>query len=65
MTAQSLWASVHGLTALLITEQGFPFVDRAALVEHTIDTLVAGLKTPEPAARTQTQVKSRKWDYFN
>jgi len=65
MTAQALWASIHGLTALLITEQGFPFVDRAALVEHTIDTQVAGLKTPETAARTQTQPKSRKWDYFN
>jgi len=65
MTAQALWASIHGLTALLITEQGFPFVDRAALVDHTIDTLIAGLRTPETAARTQTQPKSRKWDYFN
>ena len=65
MTAQSLWASVHGLTALLITEQGFPFVERGALLEHTIDTLVTGLKTPETAVRTPTQPKSRKWDYFN
>lgn len=66
MTAQSLWAAVHGLTALLITEHGFPFADRAALVEHTIDTLITGLRTSAPAApRGQAPAKSRKWDFFD
>lgn len=46
-TAQALWGAVHGLTALLITMKGFPFVQRKALIDHTIDTMVAGLR---PAA---------------
>jgi AcrR family transcriptional regulator len=62
MTAQTLWAAVHGLTALLITARGFPFISQAALVDHTVDTLIAGLKppaatvrtTPIPAPRTST-----------
>ena len=49
MTAQALWAAVHGVTSLFITMKGFPFVDRAALVDHTIDTLIAGLKAPSAA----------------
>jgi len=62
MTAQALWAAAHGLTALLITARGFPFISQAALVDHTIDTLIAGLKppaapvrtTPRPAPRTSS-----------
>ena len=66
MTAQALWASVHGLTALFITAADFPFVSRTALVEHTIDTLLAGLKTPEPTApRSPAPQKSKKWDFFD
>ncbi len=66
MTAQALWASVHGLTALLITMEGSPFVIRTALVDHTIDTLIAGLKTPEPTApRSSAPPKSKKWDFFD
>ena len=52
-TAPALWAAVHGVTALLITMKGFPFVARATLIDHLIDTLVAGLKppvAPKPAA---------------
>jgi AcrR family transcriptional regulator len=52
MTAQALWAAVHGLTALLITARGFPFISQAALVDHTIDTLIAGLKPPAAQVRT-------------
>ena len=52
MTAQALWAAAHGLTALLITARGFPFISQAALVDHTIDTLIAGLKPPAAPVRT-------------
>jgi AcrR family transcriptional regulator len=48
-TAQALWAAVHGVTSLLITMGGFPFVDRQTLVDHTVDTLIAGLR-PQPTA---------------
>ena len=66
MTAQALWASVHGLTALLITAKGAPFAARPALVDHTIDTLIAGLKVPTAAPpRTPASAKSKKWEFFD
>jgi AcrR family transcriptional regulator len=65
MTAQALWAGVHGVTSLFITMKGFPFVDRAALVDHTIDTLTSGLKAPAATTRTPAQARSKKWDFFD
>jgi AcrR family transcriptional regulator len=65
MTAQALWASVHGVTSLSITMRGFPFVPRAALIDHAIDTLIAGLKTPAASPRTAPQTHSKKWDFFD
>jgi AcrR family transcriptional regulator len=63
-SAQALWASVHGLTSLFITMKGFPFVSRKALVDHTIDTLIAGLRTTANAPRSGVPAQSKKWDYF-
>ena len=66
MTAQALWAGVHGLTALLIADAGFSSVSRTALVDHTIDTLIAGLRAPASAApRTAIHPKSKKWDFMD
>jgi len=65
MTAQALWAGVHGLTALLITVADFPFVSRTALVDHTIDTLIAGLKAPSAAPRTAPHPQSKKWSFLD
>ncbi len=42
-TSQALWAGIHGLTALLITQPGFPFVEREKLVRRLIEILVGGL----------------------
>jgi AcrR family transcriptional regulator len=41
-TSQALWAGIHGLTALLITQPGFPFVERDRLIKRTIEILVRG-----------------------
>ncbi len=41
-TSQALWAGIHGLTALLITQPGFPFVERERLIGRTIEILVRG-----------------------
>jgi len=65
MTAQALWAGVHGLTALFITAADFPFVGRTALVDHTIDTMIAGLKAPSAVPRPQVHPKSKKWDFLD
>jgi AcrR family transcriptional regulator len=43
-TAQMLWASIHGLTSLLITVPEFPWVDRDMLIEHQIETLLRGIQ---------------------
>lgn len=44
-SAQSLWAAAHGVVSLLIAHgAGFPFVSRRTLVDHTIDTMIAGLR---------------------
>ena len=40
--AQSLWASVHGLTSLLIAYPDFPWVERDALISQTLDTITEG-----------------------
>jgi ATP-dependent Clp protease ATP-binding subunit ClpA len=42
-TSQALWAGIHGLTALLITQPGFPFVDREKLIRRTVEILVRGV----------------------
>ena len=55
-TSQALWASCHGVVALLISvpPERFTFVPPDRLIRHTIDTLIAGLQapaaTPRPAA---------------
>ncbi len=42
-TSQALWAGIHGLTALLITQPGFPFVERERLIRRVIEILVRGV----------------------
>jgi len=44
-TSQALWAGIHGLTALLITQPGFPFVERERLIRRTIEILVRGVSS--------------------
>ncbi len=43
-TAQSVWLMMHGLVAGLLLMTGFPFVEREALIEGTIDRIMRGLK---------------------
>ncbi len=44
-TSQALWAGIHGLTALLITQPGFPFVERERLVRRITEILVRGVSS--------------------
>lgn len=45
MTAQALWAAIHGVTSLLIVHDDFPFVAKSRLIEHTIETMLRGLQS--------------------
>lgn len=42
--SQSLWMGIHGITSLLITQKGFPFVDRKHLIYQTVDILIEGIR---------------------
>jgi AcrR family transcriptional regulator len=42
--SQVLWAGVHGITTLLITKPGFPFVEQTRLVERVVEVLVEGIR---------------------
>jgi AcrR family transcriptional regulator len=44
LISQTLWAGIHGVTALLIQHGGFPFVERERLIDSMIDTLISGIK---------------------
>ena len=45
LTSQTLWAGIHGVTALLITHPGFPFVEKEILIDSVVNTMIRGLKT--------------------
>jgi AcrR family transcriptional regulator len=64
-TALALWAGVRGITSLLTTTKEPPSADRQALVDHLIDTLVAGLRNPAATTRSSVAARSKKWDFFD
>jgi AcrR family transcriptional regulator len=43
-TSQVIWALGHGLVSLLISHKDFPFVNRKALIEGSIDMIFDGIK---------------------
>jgi hypothetical protein len=43
LASQMLWCAVHGVTALLITHEGFPWVGREQVIHSVVDTLIAGM----------------------
>jgi hypothetical protein len=43
-TSQALWATIHGVTSLLIGHSDFPFVNKNKLIDCVIDTMIEGLK---------------------
>ena len=42
-TAQALWASAHGITALLIQRPAFPWVPKKELIAHVIGNAIESL----------------------
>jgi len=43
LISQSMWAAVHGVTAILITKPHFPWVHREKMIALVIDNIVGGL----------------------
>lgn len=44
LSSQTVWAGIHGITALLITKRMFPWAGKDKVIHFTVDTLVAGLR---------------------
>ena len=44
IAARSAWASIHGVTSLLITYPDFPWGDREAVIAGVLDALIDGLR---------------------
>jgi AcrR family transcriptional regulator len=42
--SQALWCAVHGVTSLLITNCGFPFIEQKQLVSTVLDTMIDGFR---------------------
>lgn len=42
--SQTIWASLHGLTSLLIGHKHFPFVSKEKLINSLINTMIVGLQ---------------------
>jgi hypothetical protein len=49
-TSQALWASVHGITSLLIQRPAFPWVSKKGLIAQVINTAVDSLVAGERAS---------------
>lgn len=43
-TSQALWAAIHGVTSLLITQKGFPFVEQKMLINKLVEILIKGVR---------------------
>jgi AcrR family transcriptional regulator len=43
LLAQASWAVMHGITSLLINQMDFPWVDKEALIQGVVETLVRGV----------------------
>ncbi|MGD1095280.1 MAG: TetR/AcrR family transcriptional regulator [Bryobacteraceae bacterium] len=48
-TAQVLWATIHGLTSLLIAKPKFPWVERERLIDTLVENAINGLRCNTPA----------------
>ena len=47
-TAQALWATIHGLTSLLIAHPKFQWVERNHLIDTLVDNAMKGLGAGRP-----------------
>jgi AcrR family transcriptional regulator len=44
VTTRAVWATMHGLTSLLVQMPDFAWGDQQAVIDHTIDCLIEGLR---------------------
>jgi len=42
--AQAIWAGAHGVTSLLVTPCGFPFIEQSRLIDRVVYILIEGIR---------------------
>jgi AcrR family transcriptional regulator len=58
LALQVLWGAVHGVVALVLTAEGFPFAARTKLVDAAIENAIRGMTNP-PGSKRATGPKRR------
>jgi AcrR family transcriptional regulator len=58
VTARALWASLHGVTTLLIQMPNFAWGDQKAVVDMVIDTAIDGLRLRRRDAGARSRLRS-------
>lgn len=53
LAALTLWAGVHGITSLLIAKPDFTWPEHDQVIDHVLETLVAGLVQGPAMSRTK------------
>jgi AcrR family transcriptional regulator len=49
LSSQALWATIHGVTSLVIAHPKFPWADRERLIDTVIENAIAGMRCKVPA----------------
>jgi AcrR family transcriptional regulator len=57
ISAQVLWAAVHGITSLLITRPYFPWAGRDKIIDEVIDNSIRGFLAEEGRPETSRPVR--------
>ena len=54
MAAPTVWASIHGVTSLMITMPSFPWGKKAAVIDHVVASILEGLKPASGRMKVDT-----------
>jgi AcrR family transcriptional regulator len=46
LALEVLWGAIHGVVALLLTAEGYPFAERSKVIEAAIDNAIRGMMNP-------------------
>jgi AcrR family transcriptional regulator len=59
LTAQALWAAVHGITSLLIQQAAFPWSGKDRLVQQVVGNAISSLQTEGALAEMESMAVGR------
>ena len=54
--SQAMWCAVHGVTSLLITQCGFPFIEQEHSISTVLNAMIDGYRASRTAAGTIPEI---------